>query len=86
MSVAIVRAAFVAAAALLLPACTPDEPRAQPTAAPATASFTFDIVREYPHDPQAFTQGLLFRDGFLYESTGLNGRSSLRKEIGRAHV
>lgn len=37
------------------------------------------VVRIYPHDPQAFTQGLVFRDGFLYESTGLYGQSSLRK-------
>ena len=35
--------------------------------------------RSYPHDPEAFTQGLIYRDGFLFESTGLNGRSSLRK-------
>jgi glutamine cyclotransferase len=33
----------------------------------------------YPHDPQAFTQGLLWHDGALYESTGLYGRSSLRR-------
>jgi len=40
----------------------------------------------YPHDPEAFTQGLVFANGFLYESTGLNGKSSLRKvelETGR---
>ncbi|HUR58437.1 MAG TPA: glutaminyl-peptide cyclotransferase, partial [Opitutaceae bacterium] len=36
------------------------------------------VVRTWPHDRQAFTQGLLFRDGRLLESTGLNGRSSLR--------
>ncbi len=41
--------------------------------------YTFKIVRTFPHDPSAFTQGLAYRDGFLYESTGLNGRSSLRK-------
>jgi glutamine cyclotransferase len=39
---------------------------------------TFKIVREYPHDPRAFTQGLTYLDGQLYESTGLNGRSNLR--------
>jgi glutamine cyclotransferase len=39
----------------------------------------FKIIGKYPHDPEAFTQGLLYFDGFLYESTGLNGRSSLRK-------
>ncbi len=39
----------------------------------------YEVVNVYPHDREAFTQGLLFRDGVLYESTGLNGRSSLRK-------
>jgi glutamine cyclotransferase len=37
------------------------------------------VVRAYPHDPDAFTQGLVYRDGVLYESTGLNGRSTLRR-------
>jgi glutaminyl-peptide cyclotransferase len=41
----------------------------------------YTIVRSYPHDPDAFTQGLIFRDGFLYESTGQNGKSSLRKVV-----
>lgn len=41
--------------------------------------YTFKIIRDYPHDPAAFTQGLVYRDGFLYEGTGLNGQSSLRK-------
>ncbi|WP_020654372.1 glutaminyl-peptide cyclotransferase [Massilia niastensis] len=41
--------------------------------------YGFVVKNTYPHDPQAFTQGLFFRDGFLYESTGLNGRSSIRK-------
>ena len=41
--------------------------------------YTFKIVRVFPHDPAAFTQGLAYRDGFLYEGTGLNGHSSLRK-------
>jgi glutamine cyclotransferase len=38
----------------------------------------YQIVHAYPHDPKAFTQGLVYVDGHLYESTGLNGRSSLR--------
>ena len=42
------------------------------------AADTYRIVLTYPHDPQAYTQGLVFVDGHLYESTGLNGRSSLR--------
>jgi glutamine cyclotransferase len=43
------------------------------------AVYDYAVVNVYPHDPKAFTQGLIFRDGFLYESTGLNGRSTLRK-------
>ena len=46
----------------------------------ATPQYGYEIVKVYPHDPAAFTQGLEFRDGFLYEGTGLYGRSTLRKE------
>lgn len=42
-------------------------------------TYRYRIVRSYPHDPQAFTQGLVYVDGALYEGTGLNGRSSIRK-------
>jgi glutamine cyclotransferase len=52
---------------------------AQRARAARTPQYTFEIVQSFPHDPSAFTQGLAFRDGFLYEGTGLNGRSSLRK-------
>jgi glutamine cyclotransferase len=48
--------------------------------------YTYEIVNVYPHDPAAFTQGLVYHQGVLYESTGLNGSSSLRKvelETGR---
>jgi len=38
----------------------------------------YQIIHSYPHDSKAFTQGLIYVDGHLYESTGLNGRSSLR--------
>ena len=41
--------------------------------------YTFAIVAVYPHDTSAFTQGLAYRDGFLYEGTGREGQSSLRK-------
>jgi glutamine cyclotransferase len=50
-------------------------------AAAASLAFAADgyrVVHTYPHDPQAYTQGLLYEGGELYESTGLNGRSSLR--------
>ena len=43
------------------------------------AYYGYRVVNAYPHDSRAYTQGLLYRDGFLFESTGLNGRSSLRK-------
>lgn len=42
------------------------------------AADTYKIVHTYPHDSRAYTQGLIYLDGHLYESTGLNGRSSLR--------
>jgi glutamine cyclotransferase len=45
----------------------------------ATPVYTYKVVKTYPHDPSAFTQGLIFLDGVLYEGTGLNGRSGLRK-------
>jgi glutamine cyclotransferase len=45
----------------------------------AVPVHTFRVVNVYPHDPAAYTQGLLYHDGFLFESTGLQGRSTLRK-------
>src|SRR5260221_7285995 len=41
--------------------------------------YGYTVVRAYPHDRDAFTQGLEYEGGFLYEGTGLNGRSSIRK-------
>ena len=43
------------------------------------APMTYEVIHVFPHDPLAFTQGLIYVDGFLYESTGLYGQSSLRK-------
>lgn len=39
----------------------------------------YTVQHVYPHDAQAFTEGLFYRDGFLFESTGLEGRSSIRR-------
>ena len=51
-----------------------------PTDAQAkTPRFSFKVVKAFPHDPTAFTQGLVFADGIFYESTGLRGHSTLRK-------
>lgn len=41
--------------------------------------YSYEVVNVYPHDRAAFTEGLFFRDGYLYESTGMNGASSIRK-------
>jgi glutaminyl-peptide cyclotransferase len=71
-----------AAIAIVVLARTVDRPSHAPdarqTSRPVTA-YGYRIVHTYPHDPDAYTQGLLFRDGYLYESTGLNEHSSLRK-------
>lgn len=42
-------------------------------------NYTYSVVRTYPHDRRAFTQGLQYLDGVLYEGTGLNGESTIRK-------
>jgi len=60
------------AATFMLASQRPPEPRLLPT-------YGYRVVRVYPHDPKAFTQGLQYVDGFLYEGTGLNGSSSIRK-------
>lgn len=70
-------------------ATPPPAPTAAPTAAPAPAapgpsagvpSFGYRVVQSYPHDPGAFTQGLVYvGDDTFYEGTGLYGRSSLRE-------
>lgn len=43
--------------------------------------YGYDLINTYPHDAGAFTQGLYFKDGYLYEGTGLYGHSSLRKVV-----
>lgn len=46
----------------------------------ASAAEPYRVIHSYPHDQQAFTQGLIYLDGHLYESTGIEGKSSLREE------
>ncbi|MBH1993365.1 MAG: glutaminyl-peptide cyclotransferase [Sphingomonadaceae bacterium] len=46
---------------------------------PALADTAWKLVASYPHDATAFTEGLFFHDGALYESTGLEGQSDIRK-------
>jgi glutamine cyclotransferase len=75
----------------LLAACAPtpiatpvaEWPTATPIPAPtptsAARNFTYQVVNAYPHDRDAFTQGLVFEDGVLYEGTGRHGYSTLRR-------
>jgi glutamine cyclotransferase len=66
-------------AGILLQACGGAEPAQPPPAQPPPPVYGYEVVREYPHDAEAFTQGLIFHDGYLFESTGQLGRSTLRK-------
>jgi glutamine cyclotransferase len=61
------------ASALVAGACGPISPKGTP-------EYGYAVVHAYPHDASAFTEGLFYLDGFLYESTGLEGHSSIRKE------
>jgi glutamine cyclotransferase len=59
---------------------TTDYRAVQTNIAPATlAEYSYEIVNTWPHDRKAFTQGLVFHEGSLLESTGLNGQSTLRR-------
>lgn len=44
-----------------------------------TSQMTYEVIQSFPHDPEAFTQGLIYEDGIFYESTGYYGESSLRR-------
>lgn len=46
---------------------------------PGTELYGYRVVAEHPHDPDAFTQGLVLEEGVLFESTGLYGQSTLRR-------
>jgi glutamine cyclotransferase len=65
--------------------------QAQPAAAPAAPAappvYDIRVVQTYPHDGRAFTQGLVYLDGVLYESTGLVGLSTIRRvRLSDGHV
>jgi glutaminyl-peptide cyclotransferase len=73
----------LAAAALLVtpsaPATAQPGPLAPPAPVPPALQTPYDVLGSYPHDPGAFLQGWLWHDGGFYESTGLNGESTLRR-------
>lgn len=60
---------FAAALLLAFAACSASAPK----------QYGLKVVKEYPHDREAYTQGLFFYGGELYESTGQTGKSSFRK-------
>ncbi|MGH2747419.1 MAG: glutaminyl-peptide cyclotransferase [Actinomycetota bacterium] len=64
----------IPAAALVLALAAPAAPQQ-----PIPAVLAYRVVAEYPHDPEAFTQGLEFRGKALFETTGLHGESTLRR-------
>lgn len=69
------------AAVVVAALCVTAQPAAQ------VRNYGYRVVKSYPHDQSAFTQGLIFVDGSLYESTGIEGRSTVRKvelETGRS--
>jgi glutamine cyclotransferase len=89
--VSIVALALVAAAAVIFlilsllrygPANRPNaisNGNSQSTSDARAQQVSYEVVSSYPHDPTSFTQGLVWHDGTLYESTGLKGESKLRR-------
>ena len=83
------RGAIVAIALMLGTACSPTAKEAASPVdaasnspsqqASATPVYGFRVVNRFPHDPTAFTQGLVFADGNVYEGTGLEGKSRVRR-------
>ncbi len=61
------------------PAASPLAESAEPPAPPPARKLSYAIVKVYPHDPNAFTEGLFWHGGFLYESVGMEGQSEVRK-------
>jgi len=64
---------------LLFLAATFSPAAGEPVSRPEVPVYGYRVLQAFPHDREAFTQGLVMADGVLYEGTGLNGRSSLRR-------
>ncbi len=73
--------ALLMAILVITPGCsrTAEPSTTLPGTSATVEHYTYEVVNAYPHDVDAFTEGLAFDNGTLYESTGLRGRSSLRK-------
>ena len=74
----IARAIVALAAAFALATAAPAR-AASASASAAIPVYGYKVVHTYPHDLNAFTEGLFFENGYLYESTGLDGHSTVRK-------
>jgi glutamine cyclotransferase len=77
-----IAAAVSAVALLVLSSCKESHPpdKVKPaSASPSIPIFGYTIIHSYQHDPDAFTQGLEFHNGILFEGTGLEGHSDVRK-------
>jgi glutamine cyclotransferase len=61
--------------AIMLATCACDSP----SQAGEIPIYYYEVVHTFPHDPKAFTEGLFYLNGYLYESTGIVGESSVRK-------
>jgi len=73
---------LLAGAALACSSSETEQPMLTPSPSPTPAAISYygyEVVHVYPHDPGAFTEGLVYQDGVLYEGTGRVGHSSLRK-------
>ena len=71
---------WIAAAVVALGAFWIGGSRLTSRAEPSSAThYDYEVIQTYPHDRSAYTQGLVFLDGVLYEGTGLEGQSTLRK-------
>jgi glutamine cyclotransferase len=73
---------LLAGAALACSSAEPGQTLLTPSPSPnpaAVSYYSYEVVNAYPHDPGAWTEGLVYEDGVLYEGTGEMGQSSLRK-------
>lgn len=77
---------LMALGAVLLSSCSESPTSAvdsmipsKPILSEGVTLYSFKVINEFPHDRQAFTQGLVFDNGVLYEGTGLRGQSTLRR-------
>ncbi|MFN8593567.1 MAG: glutaminyl-peptide cyclotransferase [Thermomicrobiales bacterium] len=77
MRIHLISVATLLAVLLLAPMLV--QAQGTPVATTSAPVYGYRVLAEYPHDPDAFTQGLEYIDGTLYEGTGLNGQSTLRR-------